>query len=95
VLERLAPDIADEAEYQRLLAAERRASAATRLNLRKRGGGSPTSAPASRPFRRRAPRLPQRVHRPRAATTSTTRASRRRTQFANLPLQTAQIDAGE
>jgi len=40
VLERLAPDIAEDAEYQRLLAAERRASAATRLNMRTRGDGS-------------------------------------------------------
>ena len=40
VLERLAPDIAEEAEYQRLLAAERRANAATKLNLRRRGDGS-------------------------------------------------------
>ena len=40
VLEYLAPDIADEAEYQRLLAAERRAHAATRLHLRPRGDGS-------------------------------------------------------
>ncbi len=40
VLERLAPDIAEEAEYQRLLAAERRANAATKLNLRSRGDGS-------------------------------------------------------
>jgi hypothetical protein len=40
VLERLAPDIAEEAEYQRLLAAERRASAATKLNMRCRRDGS-------------------------------------------------------
>ncbi len=40
VLERLAPDVAEEAEYQRLLAAERRAHAATRLSLRPRGDGS-------------------------------------------------------
>ena len=40
VLEHLAPDIADQAEYQRLLAAERRADAATRLHLRPRGDGS-------------------------------------------------------
>ena len=40
MLEYLAPDIGENAEYQRLLAAERRASAATRLNLRRRGDGS-------------------------------------------------------
>ncbi len=40
LLEYLAPDIADQAEYQRLLAAERRAEAATRLTLRPRGDGS-------------------------------------------------------
>lgn len=40
ILERLAPEIAEEAEYQRLLAAERRAHAATRLHLRPRGDGS-------------------------------------------------------
>ena len=33
VLEHLAPEIADEAEYQRLLAEERRAHAATRLSF--------------------------------------------------------------
>ncbi len=40
VLQHLAPDIADEAEYQALLAAEDRASAATRLTMRRRGDGS-------------------------------------------------------
>ena len=40
VLEYLAPDIAEDAEYQRLLAAERRAGAATRLTIRPRGDGS-------------------------------------------------------
>ena len=40
VLEYLAPDIAEEAEYQRLLAEETRARAATRLELRPRGDGS-------------------------------------------------------
>src|SRR5918993_4236809 len=40
VLEHLAPEIAEEAEYQRLLAEETRAQAATRLELRPRGGGS-------------------------------------------------------
>ena len=40
VLEHLAPEIADEAEYQRLLAEETRAQAATRLDLRPRGDGS-------------------------------------------------------
>ena len=40
VLEHLAPEIADEAEYQRLLAEEQRAAAATRLDLRPRGDGS-------------------------------------------------------
>src|SRR5204863_8222952 len=34
------PDIADQAEYQMLRAAEDRASAATRLSLRRRGDGS-------------------------------------------------------
>ena len=40
VLEYLAPAIADDAEYQRLLAEERRACAATRLSMRPRGDGS-------------------------------------------------------
>ena len=40
VLEHLAPEIADEAEYQRLVAEETRAQAATRLELRPRGDGS-------------------------------------------------------
>lgn len=40
VLQHLAPDIADEAEYEALLAAEDRASAATRLTMRRRGDGS-------------------------------------------------------
>jgi hypothetical protein len=40
VLERLAPEVADEAEYQRLLAAEHRAGAETRLTIRPRGDGS-------------------------------------------------------
>jgi hypothetical protein len=40
LLDYLAPEVADEADYQRLLAAEARASAATRLSLRNRGDGS-------------------------------------------------------
>ena len=40
ILEYLAPEIAEQAEYERLLAAERRAAAATRLHLRRRGDGS-------------------------------------------------------
>src|SRR5262245_22956521 len=40
LLAHLAPDIADAHEYQRLLAAERRAEAATRLSMRRRGDGS-------------------------------------------------------
>ena len=40
VLEHLAPEIADEAEYQRLLAEETRAQAATRLSFTPRGDGS-------------------------------------------------------
>ena len=40
VLEHLAPGIADEAEYQRLLAEERRAHAETRLSFQPRGDGS-------------------------------------------------------
>ena len=40
VLEHLAPEVADEAEYQRLLAEERRAHAATRLSFQPRGDGS-------------------------------------------------------
>jgi hypothetical protein len=40
VLEAIAPEVADEAEYQRLLAQERRAKAATKLFFRKRGDGS-------------------------------------------------------
>ncbi|MBF4768031.1 DUF222 domain-containing protein [Nocardioides agariphilus] len=40
VLQHVAPDIADQAEYQALLAAEDRASAATRLTMRRRGDGS-------------------------------------------------------
>src|SRR5918993_4992029 len=39
-LEHLAPEIAEEAEYHRLLAEETRAQAATRLELRPRGDGS-------------------------------------------------------
>ena len=40
VVEHLAPEVADEAAYQRLLAEETRAQAATRLELRPRGDGS-------------------------------------------------------
>jgi hypothetical protein len=40
LLEHLAPEIADAHEYQQLLEAERRADAATRLSLRRRGDGS-------------------------------------------------------
>ncbi len=40
VLEHLAPEVADEAEYQRLLAEETRAHAATRLSFTPRGDGS-------------------------------------------------------
>jgi Domain of unknown function (DUF222) len=40
VLEAVAPEMAEEAEYQRLLAYERRARAATRLFFRPRGDGS-------------------------------------------------------
>lgn len=40
VLDHLAPDIADEHEYERLLDQERRADATTRLSLRPRGDGS-------------------------------------------------------
>jgi hypothetical protein len=40
MLEVIAPDTADEAEYQRLLAEERRARSATRLTFRDRGDGS-------------------------------------------------------
>jgi hypothetical protein len=40
LLEHLAPEIADEAEYQRLLAEENRARAATRLSFAPRGDGS-------------------------------------------------------
>jgi hypothetical protein len=40
VLEHLAPEVADEAEYQRLLAEETRAQAATRLSFQPRGDGS-------------------------------------------------------
>ena len=40
VLEHLAPEIADEAEYQRLLAEEARAQAVTRLSFQPRGDGS-------------------------------------------------------
>jgi Domain of unknown function (DUF222) len=40
LLEHFAPEIADEADYQRLLAEETRAQAATRLELRPRGDGS-------------------------------------------------------
>jgi hypothetical protein len=47
LLERLAPEIADAHEYQRLLAAERRADAATRFSLRRRGDGS-TDLPVDR-----------------------------------------------
>ena len=40
VLQHLAPEVADDAEYQRLLVEETRAQAATRLDLRPRGDGS-------------------------------------------------------
>ena len=40
LLEAIAPDIADRAEYERLVAEERRAHAATRLTFRPRGDGS-------------------------------------------------------
>ena len=40
ILEYLAPDIAEAADYQRLLDQERRAAAVTRLTLRRRGDGS-------------------------------------------------------
>jgi hypothetical protein len=40
VLEHLAPEIADEAEYQRLVAEERRTQAETRLSFQPRGDGS-------------------------------------------------------
>ncbi len=40
VLEHLAPEIADQAEYQRLVAEERRARAETRLSFTPRGDGS-------------------------------------------------------
>ena len=45
VLEHLAPEIADEAEYQRLLAEEQPRSAATRLTMRPAATGPPTSTP--------------------------------------------------
>ena len=47
VLEHLAPEIADEAEYQRLLAEETRAQAATRLDSDPAVTGRPASTPAS------------------------------------------------
>ena len=40
VLEHLAPEIADEVEYQRLVAEDRRARAETRLSFKPRGDGS-------------------------------------------------------
>ena len=40
LLEVVAPEIADEAEYQRLLAEEKRSRAETRLNIRDRGDGT-------------------------------------------------------
>jgi hypothetical protein len=40
LLETIAPDIADQAEYKRLLAEERRAHAATKLTFKPRGDGS-------------------------------------------------------
>ena len=40
LLEAIAPDIADQAEYERLLAEERRAHAATKLTFKPRGDGS-------------------------------------------------------
>ncbi len=40
LLEAIAPDIADQADYQRLVAEERRAHAATRLTFKPRGDGS-------------------------------------------------------
>ena len=47
VLEHLAPEVADEAEYQRLLAEETRAQAATRLSFRPAVTGPPTCTPGS------------------------------------------------
>ena len=72
VLEHLAPDVADEAEYQRLLADETRAQAATRLDLRPRGDGSTDiharvpdySRESPRPRRQPATHLPRRLHLP-------------------------------
>ncbi len=40
LLEVVAPEIADEAEYQRLVAEEKRSRAETRLNIRDRGDGT-------------------------------------------------------
>ena len=40
LLEVIAPEIADEAEYQRLVAEEKRSRAETRLNIRDRGDGT-------------------------------------------------------
>ena len=40
LLEAIAPDIADQAEYERLVAEERRAHAATKLTFKPRGDGS-------------------------------------------------------
>src|SRR5262245_41352836 len=62
LLEHLAPDIADAHEYRRLLEAERRADAATRLSMRRRGDGS-TDLRARIPDTT-ADRVPQRLHRP-------------------------------
>ena len=64
VLEHLAPEVADRAEYQRLLAEEQRAAAATRLSFQPRGTGPPTSTPGSRPRREPVAELPGRLHQP-------------------------------
>jgi hypothetical protein len=63
VLEHLAPEIADRHEYQRLLAEEDRAGAATKLTMRRRGDGATDITASPRRGCRPADRLPERLHR--------------------------------
>ncbi len=91
ILEYLAPDVAEEADYQRLLDQERRAAAATRLTLRRRGDGSTDlharipdlTASLLRTFLA-AFTAPRRRHQ--HGETEHRGSSRHRDEFANLPI---------
>ena len=62
LLEVVAPEIADEAEYQRLVAEEKRSHAATRLHIRDAATDPATSSPASPPRREPGQDLRGRLH---------------------------------